>query len=304
MRRRIIRQGNNSFTMTLPVKWVRENSLEKEGEVDISEEGKKIIVSPISVSNIKESTISLKGIDEKSLSTTLTHLYRSGLSRITLKDVDKEKVDVIESLIDKVLTGMEISKKCDGLCILEVISEPRQENYILLLKKIFFIIQESVSIILENKELERIDRLTEKAKSHEQFCKRFIANNIKGQEGFEQYTLLSYLIVIQTDLQKMAGMISKEKIKISKRTEDDINKLLVIFKKVTEGFFEKDTKTLYDTDKFVRATLSANLNALSTIKEKPLYHFYLEILRILYSMHMPMIGLALAKSNSDVYNRT
>jgi phosphate uptake regulator len=46
MRRKIIKQGNNSYTLTLPIKWVKEYNLDGADEVEIiEEEGSLKIVS-------------------------------------------------------------------------------------------------------------------------------------------------------------------------------------------------------------------------------------------------------------------
>ena len=44
MRRKIIKQGNNSFTLTLPIKWVKENSIEKQNEVEVDYFEKDLIL--------------------------------------------------------------------------------------------------------------------------------------------------------------------------------------------------------------------------------------------------------------------
>ena len=45
MRRRIIKQGNNSFTSTVPIKWIKENNLEAGDEIEVFEEDNQLIIS-------------------------------------------------------------------------------------------------------------------------------------------------------------------------------------------------------------------------------------------------------------------
>ena len=46
MRRRIIKQGNNSFRSTVPIKWIKENNLEAGDEIEVFEEDNQLIISP------------------------------------------------------------------------------------------------------------------------------------------------------------------------------------------------------------------------------------------------------------------
>ena len=45
MKRRIIKQGNNSYTLTLPISWIKENHLRGGDEIEIDEEDSKLIIS-------------------------------------------------------------------------------------------------------------------------------------------------------------------------------------------------------------------------------------------------------------------
>ena len=46
MRRKIIKQGNNSYTLTLPIKWIRQLNLDKESELEIEESQHKLTLTP------------------------------------------------------------------------------------------------------------------------------------------------------------------------------------------------------------------------------------------------------------------
>jgi len=50
MRRRIIKQGNKSFTLTLPIAWIRKNKLDQGEEVDIAIKDNLLQIIPTSVS--------------------------------------------------------------------------------------------------------------------------------------------------------------------------------------------------------------------------------------------------------------
>ena len=45
MRRKLIKQGIDTYTLSLPVKWIRKNNLKASEEVDIGEEGSNLMVT-------------------------------------------------------------------------------------------------------------------------------------------------------------------------------------------------------------------------------------------------------------------
>ncbi len=300
MRRKIIKQGNDSYTLTLPVKWVRRNHIDSKAEVELCEEDNKIVVSPVSANNIKECTVSIKDRTERDLVLTLSRLYKNGYSQMTLTDVTSVLLKKIEDVLEKELSGIEISMVEGNKCVLEVTSEPRGDNYQVLLRRIFFIIQESVSLIIDNRELGKVSKLAEKAKSHQRFCKRFIVNNLKTEDGYDEYSLLSYIIIIETDLRRISELMIKHKAPLSKQVKDEFVVLLDIVKRMSSAFFKKDVNELYSINKRVIELMSAGINKLSSVKEKEIYHFYLEILRIIYSSLMPMVSLAASDGKQKV----
>ena len=104
-------------------------------------------------------------------------------------------------------------------------------------------------------------------------------------------------IIITSDLNRISEDILKNKINISDSIVKDLKILHDLFHNIGEGYYKKDIKKLYTTNNKTVSIFESNLNDLSKKKETIIYHYYNEILRILYSIHSPLIGLTLAKTN-------
>lgn len=290
MKRKIIRQGNDSFTLTLPIKWVRGYDLKEGNEVDISDEEGSLVIRADLSKAVKEKTIDIDGMSEKNLRFALNNLYRSGVFIIQLKSPSKEQTKIIENLADSHFTGVEITKKTNDLIVMEVLTETKKETFETLLRKIFLIIHDSLSAISSMDDLNRVIQLTNKARAYEQFCKRHIANNIRSLSGYETYALLSYLIIVQTNLEKIAKLSLAEHVK----KIPEAQKIALVFEKMTTAFYEKEIKALYTTQELSLELVWQVIK--STKKENPIIAFELsEIPRIFYSMHSPMIGMTMSK---------
>jgi hypothetical protein len=274
VKRKIIKQGNRSFTLTLPVKWVRGNGFKGGEEVDINDDEGRLVITADALQAIRSASFSVKNMDEKNIRFVLNQLYRKGFSKIVLKDISAPQFRIVELLVDSQFSGVEIVNKTAGDCLIEVITEPKKDTFDIIFRKMFFIIQESLSIVCSKEDLPRIAKLTDKARVYEQFCKRFIANNIKSVEGFEMYVSLSYLLLVQTDINRMPKSPSV----------NDCRQVLNLFNDVAGAFYKKDIQEMYKTQKRAYEMISLLINKKSE-------HYITEITRIIYSLHSPLMGL-------------
>ena len=119
MRRKLIRQGNNALTVTLPAKWLQENNLNAGDEIDIDYEGK---VLSLSQSN--------KGKHEKTVSITVDtndfelyrsligSYYRAGYDVINVHYSNVGTLLLLQKIVD-VLYGFEILDSSETGCVIK-----------------------------------------------------------------------------------------------------------------------------------------------------------------------------------------
>lgn len=140
MKRKLIRQGKNALTVTLPAKWIEENRLNAGDEVDISEGSAKIIISSNAISHDLQK---LK-IDAKHylnfINIATCSLYRSGADEIRIKYDDSKLLEKIQSQIEKQLIGFEIVEQDKGSCLVKSLTDIGKDSFEDMMKRLFSLI--------------------------------------------------------------------------------------------------------------------------------------------------------------------
>lgn len=176
MRRKIIRQGTGSYTITLPKEWVEAHGLDKakEPEIDLLEEKNTITLSASAFTEEKSVTIPLpKVLYNSSLWYLVLSAYLSGYQEITLLpqteycihidriSYKKSRVSLAKELqeLTPLLIGMEIIHHTKNKIILRELASSNPERFVAMLNRAFYIlentIQESYQAIV-NKEKEKV----------------------------------------------------------------------------------------------------------------------------------------------------
>ena len=246
MRRKIIKQGNNSYTLTLPIDWIREQKLEENKEVEISQEDNNLILSlPRESKSIGESIeYDLKDYQERTIINVLNTLYRKGYGKIILKISSKSQLASIKKITRNTLLGFEVIEEAENKCVLQNIAEPSSDNFDSILRKIFLSIQEDSELILKSlKEGKKIN--LEESKSildnYSNLCRRLIVRDkISGiKTSYNLFLLVSRLSLIYHAFYYITKDTNKN-IKISKKCQEEFEKVINLFKDFTYAFYKRD----------------------------------------------------------------
>src|SRR3989344_2637934 len=106
MKRKIVKQGTATMTVSLPAAWIRRFNLREGNEIDIGEDGANIIISAEKVAEPKRIEIKAKdygGFTKQDLS----HLYILGYKEIVVMFDDSSVLQAIKERIPDCI-GFEI----------------------------------------------------------------------------------------------------------------------------------------------------------------------------------------------------
>lgn len=197
MKRKLIAQGNNSYTLTLPVKWIREKSLEGGDDLELRVLDEGILISSSLKKQKKTTEINIEGFDERTLRIVLNQEYRTGFDEIILIGDTKYK-DFIDRFVSSRLLGFEITNYAKNKIIIQNIAEPQVDNFGAILRKVFLIVKESFS--LDN----NTALLNDKMNSYCNFCQRLIyAHSLGGKKhSILLILMVTRLLVIQHALMR------------------------------------------------------------------------------------------------------
>ena len=85
MRRRIIKQGHNTLTVTLPSKWVQLFNLKQGDEIEINERENGLFLTTEKHDEELKTEIDLAGLDIPTIWKFIMAVYREGYDEITIK---------------------------------------------------------------------------------------------------------------------------------------------------------------------------------------------------------------------------
>ena len=210
MKRKLIKQGGGGgTTIYLPKQWVEKKNLKAGDEIVINEQDGQLLISS-STKNIKKETVfEVKGEYKKNIRLIIKQLYRQGYERITFKYQSEKQYRIIESIVEDEYLGVEVTDKKKNQCTVESIIEAKEEKFEIFLRKMFQIIQHTMTSIRERSN--EVSKLTRRLSAYQNFGKMVVANKRKDLIGYEYYSLLSYLLNIQADLAKLDSELKLNK---------------------------------------------------------------------------------------------
>jgi phosphate uptake regulator len=183
MKRKIIKQGHNTLTITLPNEWVKKLNVKAGDDVELFEKGSSLMINGQERAKEKTSTIDIRDLTIPMLWRFFQGAYRSGCTEIkvlfdpTTKNYEdayhfyttqfdyselgekiesKPAIAMIQGLVDRFI-GMGIIETGKDYCIIREMGEPTTKEFESSLRRIFLVIQHMFERVLEAMENEEID---------------------------------------------------------------------------------------------------------------------------------------------------
>ncbi len=174
MKRRIIKQGHNTMTITLPKEWTEKLNLRAGDELDVSENQGSLIVNGKQKPDFLSTTIDIKNFSIPMVWRFFQSAYREGYNEIKLlydtnkKNQDgafdfyttqlayekmgekkryKPVIDMIHELVSR-FVGMEVIENGEGYCVVREMGELTSKEFDNSLRRIFLLIDELFKNIL------------------------------------------------------------------------------------------------------------------------------------------------------------
>jgi len=207
MRRKLIAQGLGGYTLTLPVKWIRDHHLKSGTELNLVETENGLLIQSSYQKQEKSIVIDISNYKEKMIHNLLYQAYRRGYDLIKLKYQEPAQLKNILRLLPNML-GFEMVDSKNNLCILQNIAEPEAEKFEVLLRRLMLQVKEiseKVSLALSNKKEidESISTLQQDKliidKTTNYLRRTLIRTQPKGEASFLLYGMITQLSLLTHD---------------------------------------------------------------------------------------------------------
>jgi phosphate uptake regulator len=263
MKRRVIKQGYNTFTISLPKKWCDSHELSGRDEIDVSEKGNCLLLSKEAYKGAEKISVDVTGLNRATIILLVESLYNYGYSLITVTTKDKSAKDTMHhkdismpSLINictSRLIGAEIISSSPNLYTIEVITEDSKEKFEVVLRRIFRLIIELFELFVEG--IRKRDKAAiESIEFKHITIKRFsnYALRLLNKFGHEEANKTTFYFAIVCFLSKIdeivknfaAHTISEGRLDLSKGCSDMIEEVGNAFKLYYSLFYKYDLSQL------------------------------------------------------------
>jgi len=178
MRRKIIKQ-KSAYTITLPISWVRENHLEKAGELDLVEEDVGLLILAKKRQAQTKSVLDLKKGIPHYYRILIENEYLRGTSEIMIRYDPPEAMRVIRETVSN-LIGFEILDEGKGTCRVGQTAMPTPQEFRSILRRLLNVIDYARELILRDlraqqfSNLGEITRLEDDTRRYSLFCRRVL----------------------------------------------------------------------------------------------------------------------------------
>lgn len=241
MEKKLTAQGprdRKSYTVTLPIEWVKMQGLDKTKSVELDIIGNKVIISQ---HKEKEQIITINSKDyPTSMIKVLQGLYRAGVNEVRLDLADNSMVEEILDIIEKKLIGYEIIEQKKAYLIIKDITKESEDDFKIIFRRIFLLLLE----LSESNDIIQIRALDRNIKKLINYCQRILMK--KGHVEFTK-TPLYYLVLDR--LEKLKDefnwflQISLPKKKESPKLEyPELKEINILLRQAYELFYRYDAK--------------------------------------------------------------
>jgi hypothetical protein len=242
MDKKITAQGprdRKSFTITLPIEWVKEQGLDKTRQANLEIVNNKIIIG--AKKDSKEFKVNANNFD-RMLVKVLVWLYRFGASNINIKFSDKKSLRDIRKVLDKKIIGFEVIEQTSNSCVIRDITRESANEFKTVLRRAFLLIIQ-LAEGFESEEKPEIESMEQSIDKLTAFCQRLLM-----LQGHTDFLKIPYYYQVCTDLEHLgddySALYSLNKKVKAKNYMNYINKLLRETYNLMYNFDEKKyTKT-------------------------------------------------------------
>lgn len=249
IKRKLIKQGKNALTITLPKEWIKSNNLKQSDEIEINIDNNAIIINTNKVFNETKTTIHLPPMSIYAYRHFLDNAYRKGFDEIKITFEKTEQFSDIASIVDELL-GFEIVNQTQNSITIKSVALPDAKEYDILFKRNFHIVHTAFDYLIEDLKSGSYEdkKILTMQKNHLKvcnFCKRLIYTH-PAKDKKESY--IKYQLLVLNDhciSQLKYTYLSMQNLK--KPTSKLINYLIELkkfFESVTNAIFKEDQNLL------------------------------------------------------------
>lgn len=151
MKRKLIKHGPTSLTISLPKEWTDKFNLKKGDEIDLKEIETRLVINCNNENKKTESRIfNCANIDQENIREYIIGLYKAGIKDVKLNNIKKDCLEKIKNVVSNSIGWEIIEESKEGLRILDIGSTD-EETILKAENQIYWRIENMIEEVIENK---------------------------------------------------------------------------------------------------------------------------------------------------------
>lgn len=305
MKRKVIQIANSTQLVSLPRKWAIEHGVKKGDEIDVKEEGNRIIISTDSFSEKEKREIDVSNLEPMILR-CIVSLYKKGIDEVKVIFNKPELISSVQKVIGKEAVGFEVIDQGKDYCIIKHVSG-ELEDFDPVLRRTFLLLlsmaNRSYDAIKEGKfdQLQNIAFLEEANNRFTTSCRRFL-----NKKGYKNPRIIGPLYYIVEDLENLADQykylcmhlykLKGKKIKIDRNILEVYRRVNELLKSYYEIFYKFDDKKISFMGKERKELVEKIFKLIKTNKDPSnfiMLHYLMTITQKIFCLLGPSLVIAL-----------
>ena len=312
MKRKVIKQGHNTLTITLPSKWAKDRGVRAGDEIDIAEQEKSLVINTEGNGAIPSSTtIDIAGMSAPLIWRYISSAYRAGYDEIAVIGIgsgrktlysafsyntldylrngthpktaglDMSPMETVSACINR-LIGVEIIDQKPNYCLVKDMSEVSDKEFKNALRRIFILLQTEAESIKEGfrgkaDSLKSIHIVDTNLDRFEDFCFRVL--NKKGYTTMRKtstmHSLVFTLEMIGDEFKKIAVHMLEDNGRYTEKIKEIFKTMagqLELFYKLFYKFDRQKAVVIYQKDNEATKISEKHFKKLNDDEKEILHH--------------------------------
>jgi len=308
MKRSVIQLAGRTLLVSLPSKWVDRNGVHKGDELDVLEDGHKLIVN----TGKAVTTIEAKEINADEIGSLLKRylfaLYKKGVDEIKIRYDDSAMAGTVRKIIMTETVGYEVVAQTPKSCVVRLITSGSMTEFDNLLRRAFLLLLSMGDEALTSLKLKALDHLSKTALLEEPnnrlttVCRRAL-----NKWGTETFTKLGPIYYIVEEIENIADEYNfmcnnlyllknaGEKAKIRPEVLEIFEKINGLMRLFYEAFYKFEISKFIEIDKTRKELVKTAHEIIENKKPTPaefyVLHHGITIMERIYDMVGPYLIL-------------
>ncbi|MBW2972048.1 hypothetical protein KY359_03350 [Candidatus Woesearchaeota archaeon] len=316
IKRKVIQIAGSTSLVSLPKEWVKKHNIKKGMELDLQEQGSKMIVSTDSSPELETKVIDVTGMDRSSIIFYIRSSYRKGYDSIEIRynepistHLRTGKTKKISSIIHEEiarLVGVEVIQQKENSCLVKSISESSAKDFSNILRRVFILLKDAFDEVIRGITTGNASLLETLEERHDNITK-FISYSLrllnkKGHAVMSDVTSFYQIVTSLEEITDILKWIARESLsmkspKFDERAKKVMGQIAEAFNEYQDLFYKFDPKKVakfYGTRHDAKTGFKAAMKKVS-LEQALILRNALHILDILVSITEVRMGIEAPK---------